>query len=263
MFECEFTVVNFDIPATLVDTEVVVETDVDVTDTVGLVLLLNEEAELILGMRGRLDKPLSFGFKKDKTELRGLLEFLLNELDDCPLLEEFNDLEEFSPLLLPETDGEPLFRSLEYFPFELLEIPEDNRPLWDSFLSADAALSEVDDEATDLLLGKDLDPPNVGWVFAEVGVDTFPGEGVVPPALEFPEVRMDTAPILPIVVEVGVAEPGEEVGVGVLALDTAELGGMAIGFNLILGVLVMSFESSLLTLTLVMESDLWEFFSDF
>lgn len=45
-------------------------------------------------------------------------------------------------------------------------------------------------------------------------MDTFPGEGVVPPALEFPEVRMDTAPILPIVVEVGVAEPGEEVGVG-------------------------------------------------
>lgn len=143
-----------------------------------------------------------------------------------------------------------------------MEIPEDSRPLWDSFLSADEALSEVDDEATDLLLGKDFDP-NEGGVFAEVGVDTFPGEGVVPPALEFPEVRMDTAPILPIVVEVGVAEPGEEVGVGVLALDTAELGGMAIGFNLILGVLVMSFESSLLTLTLVMESDLWEFFSDF
>lgn len=47
MFECEFTVVNFDIPAMLVDTEVVVETDVDVTDTVGLVLLLDEEAELI------------------------------------------------------------------------------------------------------------------------------------------------------------------------------------------------------------------------
>lgn len=100
-----------------------------------------------------------------------------------------------------------------------------------------------------------------GGVFAEMGLLTLPGGGVSVPVLEFPDVRMDTAPILPIVVEVGVDEP--DVGVGVLALDTDELVGMAIGFSLILGVLVISFESSLLTLTLDIDKDLWEFFTDF
>lgn len=263
MFECEFIVVNFDIFVMFVDIEVVVEIDVDVIDIVGLVLLLDEEVELILGMRGRLDKFLFFGFKKDKTELRGLLEFLLNELDDCFLLEEFNDLEEFSLFLFFEIDGELFFRLLEYFSFEFLEILEDNRSFWDSFFFADAVLSEVDDEVIDLLLGKDFDFSNVGWVFVEVGVDIFFGEGVVFLVLEFLEVRMDIVFIFFIVVEVGVVEFGEEVGVGVLVLDIVELGGMAIGFNLILGVLVMSFEFFLFILIFVMESDLWEFFSDF
>lgn len=263
MFECEFIVVNFDIFVTFVDIEVVVEIDVDVIDIVGLVLLLDEEVELILGMRGRLDKFLFFGFKKDKTELRGLLEFLLNELDDCFLLEEFNDLEEFSSFLFFEIDGELFFRLLEYFLFEFLEILEDNRSFWDSFFFADAVLSEVDDEVIDLLLGKDFDFSNVGWVFVEVGVDIFFGEGVVFLVLEFLEVRMDIVFIFFIVVEVGVVEFGEEVGVGVLVLDIVEFGGMAIGFNLILGVLVMSFEFFLFILIFVMESDLWEFFSDF
>ena len=239
-------------------TEVVTDTDVVVVTVAGLLVLMleAEDAELILGMRGRLDNPLSLGFRKDRT-FRGLLEFFPKgaEDNDCPLLEEFNDLEEFRPLLLPDTEGELL---LEYFPFEPLDIPEDKRPLWDNFLSAAAVFCEVDDdEPMFLLLGNVLEePPKDGGVFADVGVDAFPGGGVVPPALEFPEVRMDTAPIRPIVVDVGVEDPGEDVGVGVLELDTAELGGIAIGFNLILGVLVMSLESSLLTLTLDMDKDL-------
>lgn len=130
MAVCELTVVVFDIPATLVAMVEVVVTAMVVMETVVLVLFtLDVDAELILGMRGRLERPLSLGFKNDKTELRGFVEFLPKDVDDCPLLDEFNDLEEFKPLLLPDREGELLFRSLEYFPFELLDIPKDDRLL--------------------------------------------------------------------------------------------------------------------------------------
>ena len=67
----------------------------------------------------------------------------------------------------------------------------------------------------------------------------------------------DTAPIRPIVVEVGVDDPFVELAVeyagGVFAMPmlTEELVGMAIGLSLMVGVFVINFESALLTVILL------------
>lgn len=51
-------------------------------------------------------------------------------------------------------------------------------------------------------------PLPIGGVFTDVSEEDFPeGGGVIVPLLELPDVANDTAPIRPIVAEVGVSEP--------------------------------------------------------
>lgn len=97
----------------------------------------------------------------------------------------------------------------------------------------------------DLRPGKDLDN--------DVGVVALPLAGGV----SDPLFVKDTAPIRPIVADVGVVDTFVELAVekagGVLAVPilTDELVGMAIGFSLMVGVFVMSLESALLTVILL------------
>lgn len=101
-----------------------------------------------------------------------------------------------------------------------------------------------------MLLLDDFIPGN--GLEREVGVVAFTLAGGVRDPLFVSE----TAPIFPIVVDVGVVDPFVELAVeyagGVLAeaILTDEHVGIAIGFSLMVGVLVISLESALFTVML-------------
>lgn len=182
--------------------------------------------------------------------------------DDRFLFDECEDLDKFIGFLEPAI-GELLFLTLEFL--LLFEVPFlsfllsllSDEPLFEDelFDLCEGILAAEGSEEVllleDFIFGNDFD--------SDVGVLAFTLAGGV----RDPLFVKDTAPIRPIVVEVGVVDPFVELAVeyagGVFAEPTLtdELVGIAIGLSLMVGVFVISLESALLTVILFDGDDCW------